>query len=1025
MPSCTCCCLHEFVSLGEAFSQMCPKPKRPTGLPLLLALLLLTGPAPVTSGDFRVVALQPGQTAQVDLTASEELVQIRWIGGQGRHALIIEQIGADVVIRRNNGLVTQNAPTGRNGPELVLANAPETIQVARKVAEIAPWRLQISSYPVGQQELRALEAIESAHQANSPGSASGQTSALAALQEALKLKATLPTELGLECPIRVSMAALARRLKRHREAIRAYQEASASCAESVWHAAIENGLGLTYRDNQEFDQAKAHFNQARIKGLASHNPYEAASAANNLCLILIHDGALADAKVCYERVIAEYRASGLITHVADPLLNLGATANALGELDLAIRSFEDAIAIRREAQDSSGMAKGLMNLSRAQSRNGAFQAALKSISEAQWRAELSGDQDLLANIIMIKADLHQQAGDNAALQRDVQELLGLTKNAPNPRTEALAWSLKASLMPPLEALHWLQKAERVWRHTNQPEPLSDALLKICRNAQALERFDIALMAAEESLHLADAHGFLVTKADALHELAQLRRTKRPKTALRHARAAATLNQTLGRLVEQTENEYLIALLHQDMGQTEDAASTLAEAAGLSVRALAQPLSQRHRRLQAAKSVEILSTWADWLLADRTDADIPTGQALHPLLVFWSRVNQWRNRTDQLDRKATAQLSEWRSKLLALRDPSQTEASRASLQERISWLEQQMDLLGSADTPAHPSRRADHPKDSAPPDVIDATRVLLLPGTERVYALIQDQQSHQLLTLPAAPAIRMWQARIRDVPDKLSLWSELDASLADLRLALDPARDLLVIDPEMLAIPWLGLLADRNGQMLIQHRSVRYLQAWTGTDPGPLVLHPLRLGWPTDQDDQSDPELRSLARALPNLPIQDDLNASKEMGPWILQVPGHHVIDQNDLAQAVAIASDREQQLFGPERLDEYAVPPKLVFLNACRGHSGMSGLGLLDLVARPGVRAAIVNAWDVPDAPAERFAVRFYEHLARSPNQPADALARTQSDFAKHGGRRLLREWGGYVLVELAASEDSDSRLRD
>ncbi|AVP96557.1 hypothetical protein C7S18_04785 [Ahniella affigens] len=1005
---------------------MCLQSKLEAVVHKLITLWLLVGGATAAAAvESRVLEVRPGQELTFDLGADESNLDIQWIGGAGPHVLILEQIGADVVVSRNNRLNRQNAPSGRNGPELVLADVPETIQVARKTAEKNPWRLRIISLPVTRRELAGLAAIEEAHQANSSGSARGWEHALKKIRRALGLKATWPPQLALECPVRASEAALARRLKRHSEAIVAYKEATAVCTDDSWRAVIENGLGLTYREMQEFELARAHFDQARTLALASANRYEAASAANNLCLILIHDGAVTEAKACFQRVIKEYWAEGLVTHVAEPLLNLGATAIALGESDLAIKNLKESTDIYQKAGDSKGMAKALMNLSRAQSRSGALQAALKSISDAQSRAESSGEPDLLANIMLIKADLYQQAGDTAALRRYAQDLLEMTKKTPNPRTEALAWVLQASISPAEDALTLLQKAERQWRLTRQPEPLAETLLAISQKALSLNRLDLAVKTAKEALRLAESNGFLTTKADALAALSRLHRASHPKTALKHAQAASALNLTLGRIAEQTENEYLIAVLLKDIGDSLGATKALTNAAGLSVRALAQPLSQRHRRMQAANSVEILSTWTDWLLADRADSEIPNEQSLTPLTTYWSRVNQWRNRTDRLDREAAALLAEWRAKLLVLRDPEQNDASRAALQKRISWLEQQMDLLGNAEAPANPTAAMNLPVGQKTTGSDDVTRIWLLPGEDQVYVLIRDQTGRRALTLPSASTIRDWQARIRETPDKLGLWSDLDEQLEDLRQALAAARNLLVFDPEMLALPWLGLLGDAQGELLVEGRSIRYLQAWTGSEPDELALSPLRLGWPSFQGEQVDPERRAVARVLPDLPIQDDLVASQQSGAWILQVPGHHVIDQNDLAQAVSLARSGNTNLFGPERLDAYKTPPKLVFLNACGGHSGMGGLGLLDLIARPGVKAAIINAWDVPDVAAERFAVRFYEELEKSPDQPAEALSRTQTGFAARFGRRLLREWAGYVLVELAASESATASLRE
>lgn len=1004
---------------------MCHQASLPTQILALVLSIAVAGLGQASEQARRTVDVRPGEHASVALSPEEAELQIRWIGGKGPHLLLVEQIGADVILSRRNGLVSQNAPTGRKGPELALLDQSEIIQIARKISEPIAWRLDISSYPVSQREQPALQAIESAHLANSPGTEAGNKQALKALSKALALKHTLPKELALECPIRTGLGVLNRRANRRYKAVLAYQAANAVCTDAGWKASIENGIGLVYREEQKFDLARTHFQRARQLAMTANNPYEAASAVNNLCLVMQHDGALNEAKECYQRSIEDYRSAGLITHVADPLVNLGATAVSLGEPDLALKSFQDAVAIRRQGNEQLKLANALCNLARAQAATDALQAALKSIDEAKWRAEAVGNADAIANAILIRADVHRQTGDNVALARDVRELLDVSKNGQNPRTEAWAWMLQASLMPAQEALLLQHKAERIWRKTKQPVSRSEALLAISQTEKSLGRLESARKAATKALRIARTHRVQAISADALQELAHLGRSRDPETALRYAREAATINNALGRVVDQTENQFLGALILRDLGQNDAAANALADAASLSVRALTQPLSQRHRRLLAVRAVQILSTWTDWVIADQPHGNAPTDEALAPLTGLWSRVNQWRNQTDRLDRKATAQLAEWRAKLLALRQPDLSEQTRANLQARIRWLEQQMDLLGNAASPgpltATPGAEPEYQPRAANEDAV----VWVLPGEDHVYAVVQHRNTRQILRLPPMATIHTWQERIRENPDKLSLWSELDEKLATLRQALGPARDVLVFDPEMLAIPWLGLVSDAKGEMLIEHRSIRYLQAWTGTEPPPITLKPVRLGWPSLQSDQPDPERHALELALPDLPIDDDLIAGQQPGAWILQIPGHHEIDQNDLAQAVSLSAGGAASLFGPERLDQYQTPPKLVFLNACRGHSGMSGLGLLDLIARPGVSAAIINAWDVPDAPAARFAVQFYQQLAATPDHPAEALSRAQTEFAKRGGRRLLKEWAGYVLVELAVSDTSGPGLRD
>lgn len=993
------------------------------------ALLTLCLPLHVFAAP-RSINLQPGSTELVELSANETELQINWPGATAQQVLVVQQMHADVVLKRHSDLVVHNAPTGGFGPEIALVQGAELIRVTRKVEEPIAWRMRVSSQPVTASEREALALVQAAHWSNGSGTAGGQERALSALSKALVLRDRLPQALALECPIRVGMGALARRLSRFDAAQSAYEDSIEACPNPAWHARAENGLGLLAKDRQEFDLARQHFARAREAGIAAHDTYEAVSAANNLCLVKQHKGTLLDTKACYESVIHEYRQAGLATHIATGLVNLGATVDGLGEPDLALKSFREAMEIRRRVPDALELAKALNNYARALAGIGELQPGLYAISESEAKLRDLGNPDLLAQALLIKADLHEQLGDDAALKRDIDDLQSLAELSLHPRTEAQIWMLRARSMAPAEALILQQKSASVWRNTDQPAPLAEALLGISQSAWKSGEIILARRSAQEAIALADHHHLTAVKADALLHMSRLMQLDDPDSALRQAREANKLNDRLRRLAEQADSQHQIALLLRELGKPIAAMDKLQEATGLALQDLSRPLSQRLRRLRAAQATNILATWADWLLAGAKSDQLPVAKTLEPLLDHWTELNQWRNRTDLLDANAKLQLAEWRAKLLMLQNPELSNAERERLKKRVALLEQQLDLLGADERPsttekAGPVRDVAAMATAADPPI---ATVLILPGREQVYAIVEIAGDRQVVPLPARATLLSWQAEIQNSPNDLRLWSVLDQQLEPLRSVLGPAQDIAVFDPELLAAPWLGLLADTRGEMLIEGRSLRYLQFWSGLIAAPTDLSPLRLGWPGSVDtaaSAADGEKTALMRALPELSIVEDLTAAQGTGPWILQIPGHHAIDQSGLAQAVALAPVGGTQLFGPERLDQYPHAPKLVFLNACRGHNGMSGLGLLALIARPGVQTAIVNAWNVPNAAATNFAVRFYKRLAVNPHQPARALAETQAEFARLGKRRLLHEWGGYVLVELAAEPASDSRLRE
>ncbi len=92
---------------------------------------------------------------------------------------------------------------------------------------------------------------------------------------------------------------------------------------------------------------------------------------------------------------------------------------------------------------------------------------------------------------------------------------------------------------------------------------------------------------------------------------------------------------------------------------------------------------------------------------------------------------------------------------------------------------------------------------------------------------------------------------------------------------------------------------------------------------------------------------------------------------------------------------------------------ELLVLSACETATGdkRAALGLAGVAARSGVRSTLASLWNVDDESSALLLSKFYQELAKTPVNKAEALRRAQLTLLKNPTYRHPLFWASYVLV--------------
>jgi CHAT domain-containing protein len=92
---------------------------------------------------------------------------------------------------------------------------------------------------------------------------------------------------------------------------------------------------------------------------------------------------------------------------------------------------------------------------------------------------------------------------------------------------------------------------------------------------------------------------------------------------------------------------------------------------------------------------------------------------------------------------------------------------------------------------------------------------------------------------------------------------------------------------------------------------------------------------------------------------------------------------------------------------------ELLVLSACETATGdkRAALGLAGVAVRSGVRSTVASLWNVDDESSALLLSQFYQELAKTPVNKAEALRRAQLTLLKNPAYRHPIYWASYVLV--------------
>ncbi|HET8645173.1 MAG TPA: tetratricopeptide repeat protein, partial [Vicinamibacteria bacterium] len=240
----------------------------------------------------------------------------------------------------------------------------------------------------------------------------------------------LPAPAGADPRIDITESRIARSVADHRRAATAgARAAAAASAQGARHllaqarfpegSALQN-LGRLDESKQALEEAERMFAEAGdLRGRAG--------ALNNLALVYMHRGDLAQARGLFEQALGLYDKVGNVAGRALMQGNLGNVEYARGELARARGLWEKTLAAYRELNDKQGTARMLTNLATATAEQGDLAGGRRRFEEALavWReiGNRGGEAVTLGDLGRL---LYQQ-GDLPAATRTYEQGIALSR----------------------------------------------------------------------------------------------------------------------------------------------------------------------------------------------------------------------------------------------------------------------------------------------------------------------------------------------------------------------------------------------------------------------------------------------------------------------------------------------------------------------------------------------------------------------------------------------------------------------
>lgn len=979
----------------------------------------------------------------------------------GPLVVVVAQIGVDLSLQTDGDVHVRNAPTGRWGDELAIVERSGELVVRARGTGVANARYRMRAFALDSAEGRRLSEpvwrlwVKAYYDAGADTVVDYPDVAgrLRDVEAALAARADGGGESLRE--VQLGISTLLRRATKHDEAIAAYDAMLATLDEGQqpqWVMRASNGKGLSLREKAIYPQADVAFARTARIGAAGHDPFEWVSARNNRCLIQQHLGNLTAARDCYQAVIPAYRKVAP-EQIAVPLLNLAAAAAALGEPEIALANFREALELRRAGTDRASLGTVLTNLAVFEARTGAWPDALAHSLEAQNVFEAIGNQPRVAGVLLMRGWIYDNLREPVRAREYVQRSLALAtkigdKGAITAARSVLAQSDTddaAAAAAHREAIAWYDE-------THQSEWEIDERLELAR------RFDALGNAADRDAELAKVDALLRDAGSRVQSAraAMLRATVAQRDG-RDADALAQIDQAIA-LRAQARQPDGLALARLAKARVERRAGRADAALAQIERALEE---LRHAERLPGSPVlaanlldrrgELIDEATDLVLGDAADA----AARERAWTLRWKYTPPPTATAPPLDAAQRALLAELRVKVMLLSGaPSPRVASpmqpkpdeQAELARRIEAIESELDA------------RAAQQRGAASHDVaaLPALAAALKPGEAFVALALGERRSGAFVVMPEdtrwislPPKSVLDAATLAAVarPDATAL-APLSQAYAPLATVLAAARRVMIVPDGVSHLVPFAALRDGDGRYWVERRSVTLLTeppssaaqlqpfavaagfpvvVWGSgvTASGRMVADSatFRSGAKLAQLPGASIELALIETALGESRVSLGDSYARVAAPdatnWVLHVAAHGIASAaHPHASALAMpdADGGAFTLLGGGEVDLGKMPPRLVFLNACEGAAGRVFLtqapsSLASDFLRAGADAALAAAWPVEDAHAARFAQLLYAALEQRGDDAAEALALAQRTVLARRRGAPPRDWGGYSLL--------------
>ncbi len=943
--------------------------------------------------------------------------------------LVVNQVKIDVVVTLfspgGQEIILVDSPNGRDGPEPVMVVAPASGDHRMEVRSAA--RPHDGSYEIRVEELRRATDADRHRAAAARLLNRGQqlawqrgdslSDAVEIYDQALAAWRKVPDvaweaeTLGRIGRALETMGRPADALEHYRLAIAAFRREGLPDKAAI----VLNRLGRTLRGQGEFQQALEAYQRALRLSQESGNRPAQATTFNNMALLHKAVGETHKALDLYARSLALWQEiGGSPRDEAATLANIGVIYNSLGQFELALDPFREALRLMKLAGSRSGRAATLGGLAFAHLQLGQSDLALEELSQALALRRESKDArgeavtlNELGNLYYALQDL-ELALESYELSRNILERLDDRRRIANVLLN-VGWIHLARGSPDL-AVSQFDKALPILRQLEDQRGEATALLGLARAA-----------AQREDASLPQLLATLANAEEALDRIETVRRSSFSQ-ALRSSFLATKHHyyefaiDVMMRLDELVPDESYAAqaLMTSERSRAQSLLENLIEARVDIRQGLDADLLERERRLQAQLNLKEKER-------ARVEGVEPTGERIEALKSELRALFR-----DYHNVQAEIRASSPKYGALIHPRPLELPEIQALLDQDTLLLEyslgedrsflwlvsstsiESFQLPGRDDLETRARRVHDVLQMSSQPNVKVQAKLLIDELSGILLDPITDRLAKKRLVVVTGGALQY-------IP------------FAALRLASagSPEAVPLVVDHEIISLPSASALAVLRQES--EDRVPAPLAIAVLADPVFLQDDRLPAYQPLPFSRQEAEAIFAMAdkteslRALGadanrELVLSDALSSYR-----MLHFATHGELNDThpELSGIVLSQLDAEgRRRDGHVRAHEIYnldLPADLVVLSACETALGQEtrGEGLIGLTRgfmHAGASRVIVSLWRVSDSSTTELMKRFYRGVLTGGLQPAAALREAQASMLKEQQWQDPYHWAGFIL---------------